>query len=619
MCGIAGIIQPHPVADEHTLKKMTAALAHRGPDGEGHWQSADGSVLLGHRRLAILDLSAAAAQPMQYRLPNDPLHRYTIVHNGEVYNYIELKKTLQNEGYIFTTQSDTEVILAAYDYWGEDCVEYFDGMFAFAIWDEVGQELFAARDRFGEKPFFYCRHNGAFYFASEMKAFWAAGITRIPNLKMLFNFMTIGYTANPENPGETFFDNIYKLPAASKLFFAKEKQELTITTYWELDAGARDTRITLPEATEKFLHLLQGSVRRRLRSDVPIGTSLSGGLDSSTIAALYAEIGHTSSYKVFTAGFPGFAKDETAEAEQFAATMGLQQQVITITGDDLLKDWDQFCYHQEEPVSSASAFAQYKVFERARRENVKVLLDGQGADEILAGYPKYYKWYWQELFQKRKLVRSKEIAAARKLGVTEKFGIKNIVAALFPELASVVLERRYLFNALKQEDLTPEFVQLQSKEAYYTTPAVHELNEYLHFNTCIYGLEELLRYADRNAMAHGRELRLPFLSHELVEFVFSLPPGFKIKQGWTKWLLRHAIQDQLPASVVWRKDKIGFEPPQQQWMENKMIQEKIRAAKAKLVQEKILQQKVLDKKIIPAGAYQADNYDWRYFSAAAFL
>jgi len=272
---------------------------------------------------------------------------------------------------------------------------------------------------------------------------------------------------------------------------------------------------------------------------------------------------------------------------------------------------------QDEPISSASSVAQFKVFELAKENHVKVLLDGQGADETLAGYTKYYKWYWQELFHKRKLYKSKELKAAKENGVSETFGIKNIIASIVPDFASVFLERQYLLNALRQEDLTREFVRLQSKEAYYTTPAIFSLNGVLHFNTCTHGLEELLRYADRNSMAHGREVRLPFLSHELVEFIFSLPSDFKIRQGKTKWILRKAMENKLPAGIIDRKDKIGFEPPQLIWMQLPEVQQMISNAKKKLVDQKILKPAVMDRFIQPTSAYEKENRDWKYLAAAS--
>ncbi len=617
MCGIAGILQSSDSFNTEHLKKMISALAHRGPDGEKLWQDANGKVLLAHRRLSVIDLTEAAAQPMHYA------QRYTIVYNGEIYNYKELRDDLRQKGYSFSTGSDTEVILAAFDHYNDECVEYFDGMFSFAIWDNEEQELFAARDRFGEKPFFYYAAEGSFLFASEMKALWAGGVQRKPNLKMLFNYITIGYVDNPEQPEETFFENIFKLPPASRLYFTPGSNELIIEKYWELNPDKQDDKIKEPEVLEKFRHLFSTSITRRLRSDVAIGTSLSGGLDSSSVLAIaigqQQETSKTSSLTAFTAIFPGFEKDEYSYSKQVVDKFGLPQHTIDLSVNDLVKDWEHFSYHQEEPVGSASAYVQYKVFERARQQGVTVLLDGQGADETLAGYTKYYKWYWQELFRRRQLLRSGELKAAKKLGVTERFGAKNIIASLFPDIAAVVLERQYLANALRQEDLTRDFVRLQSKEAYYTMPSIFDLNGVLHFNTVEHGLEELLRYADRNSMAHGREVRLPFLSHELVEFIFSLPANFKIRNGWTKWLLRKTMENDLPSSIAWRKDKIGFEPPQKKWMQDPLLQEMIHEARKKMVKEKILCDTVLNKPLQPHTAHAANSHEWRYLSAAQYL
>lgn len=603
---------------------MTGALSHRGPDGENTWHNNDKTALLCHRRLSIIDLSSRAAQPMQY------LDRYSIVHNGEVYNYIELRSELEKKGYSFRTRSDTEVILAAYDHWAGDCVDHFDGMFAFAIWDQKEQELFAARDRFGEKPFFYHFNQKEFVFASEIKALWAMGIDRAANLKMLFNYLTIGYVDNPERREETFFENIFKLPPASRLYYIPARQELLIEQYWDLDPAIQDKTITEAGAVEQFTALFTDSVAKRLRSDVAIGTSLSGGIDSSSIVATIASVsaghmpgspraGDAGLFTAFTASFPGFEKDESVMAGSMARQFALPHVLTEVGADNLATDWEKFLYHQEEPVGSASAFAQYKVFETVKQHGIVVLLDGQGADETLAGYHKYYKWYWQEMFRKRKLVASGEIAAARANGVQESFNYKNVLASLLPDLAAVILERQYLFNALNHEGLSKEFVRLQSKEAYYTTPALGNLNGVLYFNTCVHGLEELLRYADRNAMAHGREVRLPFLNHQLVEFIFKLPPSFKIRQGWTKWLLRKSMASKLPADIVWRTDKVGFEPPQKQWMQNKKLQQMVQEARHKLVKEKILSADITAKPVTGTGAYDKNADDWRYLTAASLF
>jgi asparagine synthase (glutamine-hydrolysing) len=618
MCGIAGIIQSSPDNQRGELvKKMTEAIAHRGPDGEGFWQNDESTTFFGHRRLSIIDLSLNAAQPLHY---ND---RFVIIHNGEIYNYIELREELVGKGYSFRSQTDTEVIAAAYAEWGDECVDQFDGMFSFAIWDKKEKELFAARDRFGEKPFFYSydQQKRLFWFASEMKALWAGGLKQSPNLKMLFNFLTIGYVDNPNNPQETFDNNIEKLPPAH---FLKIKTsagfEVTIEKYWDLDPEFVNKKVSDKDALEKFRELFQTSVKRRLRSDVSLGTSLSGGLDSSSIVATILQH-ETSNLKLqtFSAIFPAFEKNEERYIDEVTKHFSLQSHRAIIHEDEIPSLLQKVIHYQDEPFGSAGTLPQFKVFSLAADHNVKVLLDGQGADETLAGYHKYYKWYWQELFLKRKLARSGELKAAKKNGVNENFGIRNVIAAIVPEFASVFLERQYLLNALRQEDLTKDFVHFQSREAYYTTPTIFSLNGALYFNTCMHGLEELLRYADRNSMAHGREVRLPFLSHELVEFIFSLPSHFKIRQGWTKWILRQSMTGHLPQDITWRKDKVGFEPPQQQWMKHHAVMELIHEGKRRLVKEKILKPSVLEKNVHPASAYEKNNYDWRYLVSSAYF
>lgn len=612
MCGIAGIIQSNPnIYQQDQLQKMTDALAHRGPDGEGHWCNPGNHIRLGHRRLSIIDLSESGKQPMHF------LDRYSIIHNGEIYNHIELREGLQKKGYHFHTRTDTEVIAAAWDLWREDCLKEFDGMFAFAIWDEQQQELFAATDRMGEKPFYFHPGNGSFLFGSEMKALWAAGVMKRPNLKMLFNFLTIGYTDNPEKPGETFYEEIFRLPPATYLKFSLRYFTYTMQSYWSVPDNQKTITITDQEATEKFNELFEASIERRLRSDVPVGSSVSGGLDSSTVVAIMNSSKRAgSSFAAFTASFPGFEKDELRHARTLAKTYQLDHQVVNISAGELLDDWQQLCYHQEEPFGSASAYAQFRVYRLAKETGIKVLLDGQGADEILAGYHKYYKWYWQELFRRNRLRRSGEIPGARELGIREPFTWKNRIAAWFPSFASIVMERQYLARALAHPDLTRDFIRTHSHDAYYTPPDHFSLNGVLHFNSFVHGLPELLRLADRNAMAHGRETRFPFLSHELVEFLFSLPPHYKIRKGWTKWLLRESMKEKLPDGIVWRKDKVGFEPPQKIWMEDPGIQDAIRTARARLVKENILKPEVLNRVIVPAAAHETGNDDWRYFSAS---
>lgn len=614
MCGIAGIIAYNPgQAAVQRVKNMTDALAHRGPDGAACWSAPGGGAILGHRRLSIIDLSERAAQPMHY------LDRYTIVHNGEIYNYRELKATLEKQGYAFRSQSDTEVILAAYDGWGAACLDHFDGMFAFAIWDEKEQVLFAARDRFGEKPFYYCTDKEQFLFASEIKALWAAGIPRAMNERMLFNYITIGYVQNPQDPGETFYQHIYKLPARSFLRYQAREQALSIQTYWDIDLDHVDPSVSEAGAAAQLKELLSLSVSRRLRSDVPVGTSLSGGLDSSTVLACILQAAERpATLQTFSAIFPGFSRDESEGIGIMAGSMGIANHPIQPVAEDLLNDFETICYHQDEPFQSASVIAQFKVFELARQHGVTVLLDGQGADEILGGYFKYYPWYWRELYRHNKPLLREELKQAARAGQEGQWTWQNRLAARLPHMAEAWQVRQRGRQQKKQEDLTRDFTGTYGI-SHYQMPHIPTLNGVLYYNTFLNGLEELLRYADRNSMAHGREVRLPFLYHELAAFVFSLPASYKIRDGYTKWLLRKTMEPVLPAPIVWQKNKIGFEPPQQSWMEDKRVAGRIQEAKKVLVGKGVLKPAALDKKIQPQEVPAADNFDWRYLVAGTLL
>ena len=609
MCGIAGILSKGPIEPER-IKKATKALTHRGPEDEGFFINSDLTVALGHRRLCIIDLSEAAKGPFSFR------DRYQLVFNGELYNYIELRDDLKKRGLTFYTQSDTEVLVAAYAEWGKDCLQKFDGAFAFAIWDEEEKKLFAARDRFGEKPFFFYYDEAQFVFASEIKALWQAGIEKKVNSRMMYNFLTIGYTSNPYNPQETFFENIQKLPAATFVQFSLHDHSLVIENYSQLHVAV-NSDITNKEAEEKFTHLFKASIQKRLRSDVAIGTSLSGGLDSSAIVAFCDGVKSSQyTHKCFTAVFPGFAKDEQQHAALVARQFRLEHSLVTINEDEVADLMTKVMEHQEEPIGSSSALAQYKVHERAKENGVTVVLDGQGADEILGGYHKYYRWHWHELYKQDRALFKKELAAAKGLGVKELFSFQHKIAAHFPQFAGALQQSKKKKRAYSQTDLNRDFAFSNKEHFYYSLPAHFDLNSALHFNTVQNGLEELLRLADRNSMAHGVEVRLPFLSHELVEFLFTLPSHFKIKDGRTKWLLRKTTEPLLPKEIVWRRDKVGFEPPQKIWMQNKKVAESIQEAKRSLAHQGILQKASLSKKLQPHAAHAAESNDWKYWAAS---
>ncbi len=618
MCGIAGIISPkRSVINYVVLKKMAESLAHRGPDGEGLWINKNHRAGLTHRRLSIIDLSDAAAQPMHY------MNQYSIVYNGEIYNYIELKKELKKSGYHFNTLSDTEVILAAYDCYKESCLQYFDGMFSFAIWDEKEQTLFAARDRFGEKPFYYYYEKDLFTFASEMKALWVAGIEKSVENKMILNYLTLGHVQNPANKSQTFYKNIFSLPPAHFLIYNVENNHLSIDNYWDIDKQAQ-VKINEEEAIEKLDNLFTTSISRRLRSDVPFGTSLSGGLDSSSIVYYIQKLlnANPDKLKTFSAIFPGFEKDERKYIQQIASEYNLESFTTIPSALNLVKDFEKLCYHQEEPFPSSSIYAQYKVFELAKTQNIKVLLDGQGADEILAGYHKYIHWYLQEMVSRNKFSgATKEKQLFHKNNININWGMKNFLAAFLPSHASIALEKNEYNKIIHNTDITSYLMSyLKGREwEGIHKPVVTKLNDILYFNTMENGLEELLRYSDRNSMAHSREVRLPFLYHEMVQFIFSLPSNHKIQNGYTKSILRKLMDDKLPHNIVWRTDKIGYEPPQKLWMENPDLKDYLYEAKSKLVKEDILKPQVLAKKSKSQHAHDANNFDWRYLCVAQML
>ena len=612
MCGIAGIISMNPqhVSTER-LKQMTDAIAHRGPDGEGFWLNEIKTVGFGHRRLAIIDLSEAGKQPMHFR------SRYTITYNGELYNYIELREELKQKGYQFNTQTDTEVILAAYDHWNEECLQQFDGMFAFAIWDEQEQTLFTARDRFGEKPFYYFFDGEQFLFASEMKALWVAGVEKKINHSMLLNYIGLGWVKNPADLSKTFYENINSLPQSHYLKLDMRTGRNEIGQYWDLDKESQTT-LSEAEAIEHFQHLFNTSVQRRLRSDVEVGTSLSGGLDSSSIVATIKSQIPDSKFQVFTASFPGFIKDETAYAKQVADQFQLQHHLVTPTSETLLNDIKRLMHQQEEPLQSGSIYAQYKVYELAKQQGVKVILDGQGADETLAGYHKYIHWFLQEKNRQTSVV-SRELKAFAQNNISVDWSWKNKLAARFPDIAAVQLE-----NKANKELMNNKFIANNYRKTNYNKksifkPTVNKLNDLLYYNTMRLGLEELLRYADRNSMAHGVEVRLPFLSHELVQFIFSLPSQYKLQNGFTKYILRESMKQLLPSSIVYRTDKIGYEPPQQQWMQSVGFKELLQNSRQKLVKENILRKEILNQPVNAQSAHAVKNDDWRYFCAAHLL
>ncbi|MFN5675474.1 MAG: asparagine synthase (glutamine-hydrolyzing) [Bacteroidota bacterium] len=562
MCGIAGVISTS-IIEHKNLEALIGPIKHRGPDGSGIWINNEKNVGFAHRRLSIIDLSDNGSQPF-----HSQSKEYTITYNGEIYNYIEIREILKKKGHQFRTFTDTEVILAAFKEYGYDCLNYFDGMFAFALWDNNKQELFCARDRFGEKPFFYYLNNNRFVFASEIKQFWSYGIDKIIDPEKLERFLLKSEVIDDNAKEKTFYKNIISLKAAHFLIY-KIGQNPNIKEYWNLKTVKINSHYNFHDASIKFLELLNKSIQYRLRSDVQVGSSLSGGLDSSAIVYSINSKFLKLNQKQFTfsARFNNYEKDEGEYIDALISELhDINRFDVFLNSDEFEKDIQQIIYHQDEPFQSASIFAQFKVMELVKKNNVTVLLDGQGADELLGGYETLYIEYLKQLFYNRPDIYTSELTAFNKMHGS-KYGMVDLKKNDTP-LFKLKRETKRLFNI---------------KQAVSNTYFSNVLQQYI----CGAQLQQLLRYADRNAMAHSIETRLPFLNHELVEFCFTLPDQFKLKDGWPKFILRKVFDKKITDKIIWRKNKIGYETPENTFMQSNNSQTRIKIARQFVSDNKI--------------------------------
>jgi asparagine synthase (glutamine-hydrolysing) len=566
MCGIAGICRTDgQAAEQALLARMAALIRHRGPDDEGFYrQNGTGFAF---RRLAILDLSPAGHQPM-----SDEDGTCWLVFNGEIYNYRELAIELVGLGHTFRSRTDSETVLHAYQQWGVDCLAHFRGMFAFALWDERRQMLFAARDRFGIKPFCYHLSADRLLFGSEIKALWADPATpNRPNDRRLYDYLVYGYL---DHTDETCFEGIKQLPPAHFLTFADG--HLHVERYWNPAPTVPDTP-TDARAAAGFRELFFESVRLHLQSDVPIGSCLSGGLDSSAIVCTVNQLLTQSApgikrtrigerQRTFTAYFDNPNFDERPYAAQVIEQTKVQPFFASPAPGDLFDLLPRLLWHQEEPFVSSSLVAQWTVMQSAREHGVTVMLDGQGGDEMMGGYPAFFSGLWGSLLRRGDLPRlAHELAAYRKWhGAPPSILLASAANLAAPAAVRAAFKRRarrrhpeWLGQALTDshslwlEPQLPHSDPLQERMYEYTT-SIH--------------LPALLHYEDRNSMAFGIEARVPFLDHRLAEFMFALPPRFKLRDGRTKWALREGLCDLLPAGVLARQDKMGFVTPESEWL-----------------------------------------------------
>lgn len=568
MCGIAGVISPG-MGCPSLMDQMLAKLTHRGPDGLGIWSGAEFAedrLMLAHRRLSILDLSEAGAQPMA-----DSTGRYVLTYNGEIYNYLEVRAELVKLGSTFRSNSDTEVILEAYKQWGEACLGRFNGMFAFALYDSVRGVLFCARDRYGEKPFLFSFGKDFFAFASEYKA-----LLQHPDIPLDIDEWRLLRSAHNASTGldadrQTVFNAVQQLLPGEALEVNVHTLQHRIWHYWQVQPSAERTVANEQAVFDEFRELLIDSVRLRLRSDVPVGSCLSGGLDSSAIVCIVRHLlGPDAPYNTFTGHFPGTPADEWSYAEQVVNATGVSSHVVEPTVDRFMADMSQFVWFNELPVGSSSQFAQWCVFHLAKENGVTVLLDGQGADEALGGYEQYFARYVEALQERGDTAR-----LARELPLIR----ARYPLALVPPARSLRdrlpfrlrhgLSNRFGMGTSLLYGLRPGVAERISVEnALPCKPGFNALTNALVQDTFGRYLTTLLRYGDRNSMAHSREVRLPFCDHRIAEFVFNLPPHMLMGEVQTKRLLRESMRGILPESIRTRWNKQGFRPPQDLWFKS---------------------------------------------------
>lgn len=547
MCGISGLVNFNSQqVPEGSLREMMRIMKHRGPDDEGVFT--DGAFGLGFVRLSIIDLSTAGHQPM-----HSPDNRYTLIFNGEIFNYIELREELRQMGVVFQTQSDTEVLLNAYIKWGEECLHRLNGMWAFAIYDRADKSLFAARDRYGIKPFYYSQTKESFAFCSEIPPLLSLRPERPrPDEQVIFDYLVFNRTDQTES---TFFKDIKKLQHGHKIRIKNGNVE--ILRWYDL---RKETANAVGfKNSDEFRDYLSSSVDLRLRSDVPVGVCLSGGLDSSSIASVILKTEKKEELKTFSAVYnKGQTGDESEFINEFQPLV--KNMFFTMPeADDLANDLQRFVRIHAEPIPSTSAYAEYKVMELARGK-VGVLLNGQGADESLAGYHYFFGFYFKDLLRNgRLLTLFSEIVSYLRIHKSL-FALKTLVYFLLPK------KIRTLARVNERAFLNPDFVKkYESDNSIAGNLYGSESLKDALFDHFEYKLEHLLKWDDRNSMCFSLESRTPFLDYRLVEKTLATKSGMVIRKGMTKFVLRNAMKGILPERIRMRRDKMGFATPEDEW------------------------------------------------------
>tara|TARA_B100000809_G_scaffold46738_1_gene41143 strand:- start:8192 stop:10117 length:1926 start_codon:yes stop_codon:yes gene_type:complete len=581
MCGIAGIYNPTGV-DLNEVIELSQTLKHRGPDDEGFYVAnqysaesyrgkdtiaalqqlkhiseinSNSNLALVHRRLSIIDVSELGHQPY---ISDD--ENYVLVFNGEVYNYKEIRQELKQKGHTFKSDSDTEVVLKAFIEWGKKCVNRFVGMWAFVVYNKQENTLTLSRDRYGIKPLYYYQNNNCFAFASEIKALLKLkAVDKSVSNQNLGSYLAFGTT---QNPYQNLFQNILDIEPGCNYTYNLSTQKSVKENYFSVEDQLTENKESAHSNNQKFEELFNQSMGLHLRSDVEVGSCLSGGLDSSAIVYSASQQLRGKSLKTFTAAYQNKTVDESEYAKLVANQLTNVKDIYTYPeAKTLVADMDKMMYHQDLPIGSTSIFAQWEVMKCVNQNQVKVLLDGQGADEVLGGYYNFAGIHLIELLKSLKFVRFLREYTQLKKNFTPQMKNAVLRAAYYylPKNLQQKLraKERLSYSFIKSEKLTELGLDIPKRGG-------KTFDE--HVNLSIqYGMYELLRYEDRNSMAFSIESRVPFLDHRLVDFVRSLPNNQKIHGGWTKHVLRKMLDKKLDDKVVWRKDKKGFVTPQQDW------------------------------------------------------
>ena len=597
MCGISGIISKlnNPI-EQGEIEKITDLIKHRGPDGVGYFSGKNFSF--GHRRLSIIDLSDHGHQPMSY------LDRYWITYNGEIYNYLEIRSELVELGYLFNSNTDTEVILAAYDHWGAKCLERFNGMWAFAIYDSKEQNIFLSRDRFGVKPLYYLDINDQFAFGSEIKQLLSLQKTVHSNHKVVIEYLL---TSMEGHNDDTFFDGIKSFPQSHYGIYDLRKHTLVIERYYKLKVDSSLQNLSIEEAVSRFRILFEDSVKIRLRSDVRVGTCLSGGLDSSSTSAVASGLYHANGNGQFIgihAKSSDVENDESNYSKISANHSGIDLHIVEPDIENFMDIIDEVVYTQEEPFGSPSQVMGWYVFNEAKSLGCKVMLNGQGGDEVLLGYERYFSSFLKStsLMQFPKVIKE--------LATNSKLSIKDLFLYYF-----YFSNSSFRIKILKKHSM----LRSQYKEAHdfdavrKSVKSFKSIEELQNHEISTLQLPHLLRYEDRNSMRHSVETRLPFLDYRLVEFCVSIAVDSKIRQGWSKYILRESMDDILPKSIAWRKDKMGFEAPTRTWIGGCSEQ-----MKQRVIESNLLKKFVEHGNLVNCWDGLSLSEKWKYYSIAAW-